>query len=43
MNKKILLLFLGNRDIQLGLKIAVRVNEVSTPTDGKKISFVFQL
>ncbi len=43
MNKKILFLFLVNRDIQLGLTIAVCVNGVSTPTDGKKMNFVFQL
>ncbi len=43
MNKKILLLFLGNRKIKLGLKIGACVNEVLKPTDGKKMNFVFQL
>jgi hypothetical protein len=37
--KKVLFLFLGNRDIKLGLT----VNEVSKPTDGKKMNFVFKL
>ncbi len=41
--KKILFLFLGNCDIKLDLTIVACVNEVSKPTDGKKMNFVFKL